>query len=81
MSIKSTLGFCFSAAVLAAGCATTPKEPSAATACVDPRPEICTMEYLPVCGVLADGSTSTYANACSACGVVEVQRHSEGACD
>ena len=29
--------------------------------------EICTMEYLPVCGYMADGTSETYGNACGAC--------------
>ena len=35
--------------------------------CADPRPQMCTMNYLPVCGVLEDNSQKTYSNACSAC--------------
>ncbi len=42
--------------------------PSAAlTPCEDPRPEICTMDYVPVCGELDDGGQKTYSNACNAC--------------
>jgi len=29
--------------------------------------EICTMEYLPVCGFKADGTSKTYGNGCQAC--------------
>jgi hypothetical protein len=29
--------------------------------------EICTMEYLPVCGYKIDGSSKTYGNGCQAC--------------
>ena len=35
--------------------------------CTEPRPEMCTQEYVPVCGYLVDGSQKTYSNACSAC--------------
>ncbi|MEN8210210.1 MAG: hypothetical protein ABFR31_00710 [Thermodesulfobacteriota bacterium] len=35
--------------------------------CEDPRPELCTMDYVPVCGKLIDGSLKTYSNGCSAC--------------
>ena len=78
------------AAALALGVATTgcaggaanqeqpnPKGP-AITACTQPRPEICTQEYDPVCAlrdaaglcvsVPCDSATwRTYANACTAC--------------
>ena len=29
--------------------------------------EICTMEYVPVCGFMTDGSSETYGNKCGAC--------------
>lgn len=45
------------------------------TECTDPRPQICTMEYLPVCASLNDGSQRTYASGCSACADPEVQRY------
>ncbi len=35
--------------------------------CADPRPDICTQNYAPVCGVHADGSRQTYSNSCMAC--------------
>ncbi|MBQ1782181.1 MAG: hypothetical protein II007_00850 [Gammaproteobacteria bacterium] len=35
--------------------------------CPEVRPEICTMEYMPVMGWLEDGSTQKYANKCGAC--------------
>ena len=37
------------------------------TYCTDPRPEICQMIYMPVCGTLNDGSHKTYSNSCVAC--------------
>ncbi len=36
------------------------------TPCEDPRPEICTMDYVPVCGELDGGGQKTYSNACNA---------------
>ena len=35
--------------------------------CPEVRPELCTMEYMPVMGWLEDGSTQEYANKCGAC--------------
>jgi len=48
--------------------------------CTDPRPEICTQQYAPVCGVRDDGSRRTYSNACSACADTDVVGSLAGAC-
>ena len=48
--------------------------------CGEKRPEICTMEYVPVCAELDDGSRKTYSNACSACSDIEVVRYQVNAC-
>lgn len=48
--------------------------------CTDPRPEICTQNYAPVCGVHADGSRQTYSNGCMACSNPEVVGSLAGAC-
>lgn len=49
--------------------------------CMDPRPEVCTMEYDPVCATLADRSNATYPNACGACADAAVVSHRSGACE
>lgn len=51
-----------------------------ATVCEDPRPQVCTMDYRPVCGTLNDGSTKTYANGCGACADAAVTSWVENAC-
>ncbi len=51
-----------------------------ATVCEDPRPQVCTMDYRPVCGTLKDDSTKTYPNGCGACADVEVVSWVENAC-
>lgn len=73
----------FGLGLLLAGCALSadPPLPSDAVACVAPRPEICTMQYLPVCGWRESGARRTYSNACSACADVEIAAHRPGACD
>ena len=48
--------------------------------CTDPRPQVCTMDYRPVCAKREDGSTETYSNGCTACSDQEVVGHVEGAC-
>ena len=48
--------------------------------CTDPRPQVCTMDYTPVCGVRVDQTSKTYSNGCSACSDSEVVGYQEGAC-
>ena len=55
--------------------------PSAATACTDPRPKVCTMEYRPVCADLVAGGEKTYASGCNACADVAVARYVNQACE
>ena len=49
--------------------------------CTDPRPEVCTLDYTPVCGTDNNGATETYSNACGACSTLEVVSYIEGACE
>lgn len=60
--------------------------------CVDPRPQMCTREYRPVCGLRDTGircvtepcpgtELKTYGNACDACADQAVISYSQGACD
>ena len=48
--------------------------------CEEPRPQICTMDYRPVCAANQDGEQKTYGNACSACGDSDVISHRQGEC-
>ena len=61
------------------------------TLCTEPRPQMCTMEYNPVCAVRDTGircvttpcpssERKTYSNACSACGDKKVTGFQPGAC-
>jgi hypothetical protein len=82
-----------------AGCATTAPgaggtpspAPSTPMACATPRPDVCTMEYAPVCATRDTGircitapcpssETKTYSNACSACTDPKVSQYVKGAC-
>ena len=54
--------------------------PVAGGACADPRPQVCTRDYRPACGLRRDGGRKTYGNACSACGDPEVVSQAAGAC-
>ena len=48
--------------------------------CQQPRPQICTREYNPVCATLKDGSLRTGATGCSACADPDVVSYTRGAC-
>ena len=51
------------------------------TKCTDPRPQMCTQDYRPVCADLKDGSTKTYSNGCMACSDPKVVGYYQGACE
>lgn len=65
-------------------CASVPPDEAenmaAATVCEDPRPQVCTMDYRPVCGTLGDGSVKTHSNGCGACSDAKVTSWVEGEC-
>lgn len=71
-----------SASGLLAGCA-TPAEPEVPlfTACEEPRPQVCTMIFAPVCGTRIDGELATYASACNACADDQVATYVTDSCD
>ena len=48
--------------------------------CENPRSQICTMNYDPVCGKLRDGSKKTFSNGCGACSDANVVGHDPGEC-
>lgn len=50
-------------------------------ACTDPRPEMCTQQYVPVCARLSGGGSKTYSNACSACTDPSVEGSVPGRCE
>lgn len=60
--------------------------------CELPRPEVCTKEYRPVCGLVDTGipcvtmpcpteKWKTYSNACTACSIPTVVGYRVGECD
>ena len=63
-----------------AGCASQSSGPDVATVCGDDRPQVCTMEYNPVCALVDSGERKTYASGCNACADVVVVGHDGGAC-
>jgi Kazal-type serine protease inhibitor-like protein len=57
-----------------------PNDENKQTVCTDPRPQVCTMDYRPVCAQLEDTSFKTYSNGCTACSDPRVKFYEEGAC-
>jgi hypothetical protein len=49
--------------------------------CTEPRPEICTQEYLPVCAKLKNGAKQTYASGCVACSDANVVSYRPDPCE
>lgn len=50
------------------------------TMCPEPRPEVCTLDYNPVCGYKSDKASKTYSNGCSACSEKEIVGYKNGEC-
>ena len=48
--------------------------------CEEPRPQICTSEYNPVCGTLQDGTTVTGSTGCTSCSDPNVVGYKMGSC-
>ena len=80
-------------AMLLSGCNTESQEgpQSARIECTDPRPEMCTQHYDPVCATRDSGvrcvttpcdstETATYPNGCMACADPDVISYVEGLC-
>jgi hypothetical protein len=58
------------------------KEPGAMDLiiCTEPRPQICTREYDPVCATLLDGNVKTYSTGCTSCSDDTVKGYRPGEC-
>ena len=70
----------FTIVFLLYACTSVTSQPRADEICTEPRPEICTMNYLPVCGVRIGHTSKTYSNGCSACSDSEVVGYNTGKC-
>lgn len=64
---------------LLAACAAQP-EPTGLTRCSEPRPQVCTMEYAPVCATLTAGGQKEHASSCNACADDAVTGYVSGMC-
>ena len=66
--------------LVVAGCATRPETPPLVTQCDATRPQVCTMEYDPVCAQMTGGGRRTYSSPCNACADDAVSGFLRGAC-
>ncbi len=55
-------------------------QPVANTACTEPRPLVCAMQFLPTCAVLAAGGRKEFASSCTACADPAVAGYVPGPC-
>ena len=53
----------------------------ALTRCQEPKPQICTREFRPVCAQMQDGSFKTYSTGCTSCTNPNVVGYRDGACE
>jgi len=73
--------FLLSSLMVLAGCNSAPSAPViTGTQCTDPRPQVCTMEYAPVCASLSKGGTADYSSGCNACADDAVVSFETGPC-
>ncbi len=71
--------------VLISSCAAYAKKTASAsvselTVCDEPRPQICTSEYNPVCASYNNGRKKTESTGCTACAIHEVNGYIMGVC-
>lgn len=66
--------------IVIAGCASPTKNTPLTTQCTDPRPQVCTMEYAPVCAVREGGVRAEASSACNACADDKITGYVLGPC-
>lgn len=77
---KYKLTFILIAVIFLSSCDTKLRNGDVETVCSEPRPEVCTQEYVPVCGFRSDGASKTYSNKCTACAEEEIIGYKNGEC-
>jgi hypothetical protein len=66
--------------ILLSACASEPAANADATACTEPRPLVCTMQFGPTCAVLSTGGRKEFASPCTACADTGVTGYVNGPC-
>ncbi|MEO0436837.1 MAG: hypothetical protein AAF098_08010 [Pseudomonadota bacterium] len=62
-------------------CNSGPSALDAASQCTDPRPQVCTMLYAPVCATHQDSHLETHSSSCNACADDSVVSYRNGVCE
>ncbi|MEM1141179.1 MAG: hypothetical protein AAF671_07695 [Pseudomonadota bacterium] len=69
-------------AVSLSNCTSQPDlESSPVGQCATPRPQVCTMQYAPVCATHSDQHQETHSSACNACADDSVISYLPGTCE
>jgi hypothetical protein len=63
--------------ILLSACASVPEE---TVLCAEPRPQVCTMEFLPTCAVLSARGRKEFASPCVACSDPATMGYVTGPC-
>ena len=63
--------------VLLSACASKPLD---TTACTEPRPQVCTMQFAPACAALRSGNLREFSSPCTACADPTVTGYVMGPC-
>ena len=77
---RTLLALLLVSAAVSAQAEQTPAPPPGQVTCTDPRPQMCTQVYQPVCATKRDGTRQTYSNGCMACTDRNVATHIPGPC-
>jgi hypothetical protein len=76
IGLTALLGGCITPSDLTSKTPTTQQ----LTECPETRPQMCTMDYNPVCGLREDDTVGDYANGCTACADDNVTGWAPGKC-
>jgi len=73
---------CMALVLTVAGCASQDQSSgeTAVVACPETRPQVCTLEYAPTCGIDADGQRLGFASPCNACATEGIVGYEPGSC-
>jgi hypothetical protein len=63
--------------ILLSACASLPE---GSTACTEPRPLVCTMQFQPTCAVLSGGGRKEFSSPCTACADAAVAAYVASPC-
>jgi hypothetical protein len=80
--MRFSLIFSALSALALTACAQPTRPPeNLSNSCEEPRPQVCTMIFAPVCATHNDGRQQTHASACNACADDSVGTYINGSCE